>query len=155
MDRNWDFYNTLNEVEKKEIQLLHDFIAKGEYDLDALNSFIYTIPREADPDFQEENKKTAQAQFFKNAYNLMIGKAAGPRLYLFLFAVEPQRYLGLLDSPLHRQRKRRLLQQKQRLRQREKLLKKKQEERLPRKRKLVRMQSHQSKKRLQLMSLIK
>ena len=48
--RNWDFYNTLNEVEKKEIQLLHDFIAKGEYDLDALNSFIYTIPREADPD---------------------------------------------------------------------------------------------------------
>ena len=27
----------------------------------------------------------------------MIGKAAGPRLYLFLFAVEPQRYLGLLD----------------------------------------------------------
>ena len=95
--RNWDFYNTLNEVEKKEIQLLHDFIAKGEYDLDALNSFIYTIPREADPDFQEENKKTAQAQFFKNAYNLMIGKAAGPRLYLFLFAVEPQRYLGLLD----------------------------------------------------------
>ena len=87
----------MNEVEKKEIQLLHDFIAKGEYDLDALNSFIYTIPREADPDFQEENKKTAQAQFFKNAYNLMIGKAAGPRLYLFLFAVEPQRYLGLLD----------------------------------------------------------
>ena len=79
--RNWDFYNTLNEVEKKEIQLLHDFIAKGEYDLDALNSFIYTIPREADPDFQEENKKTAQAQFFKNAYNLMIGKAADHRLY--------------------------------------------------------------------------
>ena len=34
-------------------------------------------------------------------------------------------------------------------------MKKKQEERLPRKRKLVRMQSHQSKKRLQLMSLIK
>lgn len=80
--RNWDFYNTLNEVEKKEIQLLHDFIAKGEYDLDALNSFIYTIPREADPDFQEENKKTAQAQFFKNAYNLMIGKAKRPKTLL-------------------------------------------------------------------------
>ena len=95
--RNWDYYNTLNDVEKKEISLLHDFIEKGDYDLDELNSFIYTIPREADPNFDEENKKTAQANFFKNAYNLMIGKTAGPRLYLFLYAVEPQRYLGLLD----------------------------------------------------------
>ena len=95
--RNWDYYNTMNEVEKKEISLLHDYIEKGEYDLDELNSFIYTIPREADPNFDEENKKAAQANFFKNAYNLMIGKTAGPRLYLFLYAVEPQRYLGLLD----------------------------------------------------------
>lgn len=95
--RNWDFYNTLNEVEKKEIELLHDFIAKGEYDLDALNSFIYTIPREADPDFQEENKKAAQAQFFKNAYNLMIGKAAGQDCIYSCLLQNQQRYLGLLD----------------------------------------------------------
>ena len=95
--RNWEYYNTLNDIEKKEIELLHDFIAKGEYDLDGLNTFIYTIPREADPNFDEENKKAVQANFFKNAYNLMIGKTAGPRLYLFLYAVEPQRYLGLLD----------------------------------------------------------
>src|SRR5699024_79202 len=55
------------------------------------------VPREADPNFDEENKKAIQANFFKNAYNLMIGKAAGPRLYLFLYAVEPERYLSLLD----------------------------------------------------------
>lgn len=95
--RNWDYYNTLNEVEKKEIALLHDYIAKGDYDLDSLNTFIYAVPREADPNFDEENKKAIQANFFKNAYNLMIGKAAGPRLYLFLYAVEPERYLSLLD----------------------------------------------------------
>ena len=84
-------------MEKKEIALLHDYIAKGEYDLDSLNTFIYSVPREADPNFDEENKKAIQANFFKNAYNLMIGKAAGPRLYLFLYAVEPERYLSLLD----------------------------------------------------------
>ena len=95
--RNFDFYNTLTDIEKKEIELLHDYIAKGDYDLDSLNTYIYAVPREADPNFDEENKKTIQANFFKNAYNLMIGKAAGPRLYLFLYAVDPQRYLPLLD----------------------------------------------------------
>ncbi len=95
--RNWEYYEALSAVEKKEITLLHDYIQKGEYDLDALNKYIYAIPREADPNFEEENKKEIQARFFKNAYNLMIGKTAGPRLYLFLYAVEPERYLGLLD----------------------------------------------------------
>ncbi len=95
--RNFDYYEGLSQVEKREISILHDFIAGGDYDLDTLNTFIYTIPREADPDFDEENKKAAQANFFKNAYQLMIGKAAGPRLYLFLYAVEPERYLPLLD----------------------------------------------------------
>ena len=95
--RNWEYYNTLDDVAKKEIELLHDYIAAGDYDLDSLNSYIYTIPREADPNFVEENKKAIQAQFFKDAYQLMIGKSAGPRLYLFLYAVDPQRYLSLLD----------------------------------------------------------
>ncbi len=95
--RNWEYYNSLSDVARKEIALLHDFIAKGDYDLDALNTYIYAIPREADPDFDEANKKAVQAQFFKDAYQLMIGKPAGPRLYLFLYAVDPQRYLKLLD----------------------------------------------------------
>ena len=80
----------------ENIQLV-DQMNVGGYDLDALNAYIYAVPREADPDFDEENKKQVQARFFKNTYNLMIGKAAGPRLYLFLYAVDPSRYLPLLD----------------------------------------------------------
>lgn len=95
--RNWDYYNELSDVEKKEIELLYAFIEKGEYDLDELNTYIYAVPREADPNFDEENKKEVQSRFFKNAYQLMIGKTAGPRLYLFLYAVDPARYLPLLD----------------------------------------------------------
>ena len=85
----------------------------------------------------------------------MIGKAAGPRLTYSCLLVEPQRYLGLLDFSTPQTEEEKTLAAEAKAEQREKLLKKKQEERLPRKRKLVRMQSHQSKKRLQLMSLIK
>jgi lysyl-tRNA synthetase class 1 len=35
--------------------------------------------------------------FFKNVYKLLIDKEKGPRLYLFLFAVDPKGYLPLLD----------------------------------------------------------
>ncbi len=95
--RNWEYYEQMDESQKKEIRILHDFIEKGQYNLDELNSFIYTVPKEAREDFNEEQKKQLQAEFFRNAYRLMIGKDAGPRLYLFLYAVEPQRYLPLLD----------------------------------------------------------
>jgi len=30
-------------------------------------------------------------------YNLLIGKSKGPRLYLFLYAVETEKYLPLLQ----------------------------------------------------------
>lgn len=95
--RNWEYYEQMDESQKREIRILHDFIEKGQYDLDELNSFIYTVPKEAREDFEEEKKKQLQAEFFRNAYQLMIGKDAGPRLYLFLYAVEPHRYLHLLD----------------------------------------------------------
>ena len=113
--RNWDYYETLDEAQKKEIRLLHDFIAAGGYSLDDLNTYIYQIPRDARPDFDEEKKKALQAQFFKNAYRLMIGKDAGPRLYLFLYAVEPDRYLPLLDfsTPQTEEEKRLALEAKE------------------------------------------
>ena len=41
--------------------------------------------------------KGIQGQFFKNVYKLIIDKERGPRLYLFLFAVDKESYLSLLD----------------------------------------------------------
>ena len=38
-----------------------------------------------------------QGEFFKNVYKLLIDKEKGPRLYLFLYAIDPQKYVGLLD----------------------------------------------------------
>ena len=41
--------------------------------------------------------KGYQGTFFKNVYKLLIDKERGPRLYLFLYAIESARYVGHLD----------------------------------------------------------
>ena len=38
-----------------------------------------------------------QGKFFKTVYKLLINKEQGPRLYLFLYAIEKERFVGLLD----------------------------------------------------------
>ena len=97
--RNWEVYNSLSATEQQEIARLHDYIAAGGYTLDELNAELYAIPREQRSQEQLDEKalKAAQGLFFKNVYRLLLDKEKGPRLYLFLFAIEPARYVGLLD----------------------------------------------------------
>ena len=96
--RNWDLYETLSDIEKKEIELLHACIAAGGYDLDGLQTAIYAVPGQArGEELDKKALKEAQGRFFKNVYRLLIDKEQGPRLYLFLYAIEAEKYLGLLD----------------------------------------------------------
>ena len=44
-----------------------------------------------------KHKRDAKNETAKYAYNLLISKEKGPRLYLFLYAIEPERYVKLLD----------------------------------------------------------
>ena len=41
--------------------------------------------------------KKLQGEFFKSVYKLLLNKEKGPRLYLFLYAIELERYVDLLD----------------------------------------------------------
>ena len=96
--RNWEVYETLDDTAKKEVELLFSFIKAGGYDLDELNKKLYAIPKEVHgADLDEKALKAIQGTFFKNVYKLLIDKEKGPRLYLFLFAIDPQKYVGLLD----------------------------------------------------------
>lgn len=96
--RNWDVYETLSEQEKQEIALLHEYLSKPGYTLDELNSELYAIPKKVFPDLADDKAlKTVQGTFFKNVYRLLIDKERGPRLYLFLYAIEGEKYLPLLD----------------------------------------------------------
>ena len=96
--RNFEVYNALDDNEKKAIELLHAYIAEGGYTLDDLNSRLYAIPKEVyGTEMGDKELKAVQGTFFKNVYKLLIDKERGPRLYLFLYAIEADKYVGLLD----------------------------------------------------------
>ena len=96
--RNFDIYNELDEKEKAQIAALHDYIANAEYTLDDLNAELYAIPKRVYSDVTDQKElKAIQGKFFKTVYKLLIDKEQGPRLYLFLYAIEKERYVGLLD----------------------------------------------------------
>jgi lysyl-tRNA synthetase class 1 len=96
--RNFEVYEALSDEEKLEIQKLHDYLAAGGYSLDELNTALYAIPKQVyGEDKPEKELKGLQGSFFKTVYKLLINKERGPRLYLFLYAIDPARYVGLLD----------------------------------------------------------
>lgn len=95
--RNFEKYESLTKEEQKEIELLYDYLSKDGYSLDELNTELYAIPSKVFTFADDKERKAAQGKFFKNVYELLIGKEKGPRLYLFLFAIEKERYLKLLD----------------------------------------------------------
>lgn len=97
-NRNWDVYNQLNDLEKQEIKELYNYISKGGYTLDELQVELYAIPKRV-RGIVDESKELKQIQgvYFKNVYKLLIDKEKGPRLYLFLYAINPEDYKKLLD----------------------------------------------------------
>lgn len=98
LTRNFEVWDTLSAEEQQEINCLYAFMARGGYTLDELNTGLYAIPKQVYGDtLSDKELKTAQGSFFKNVYRLLIDKERGPRLYLFLYAIEPDRFLRLLD----------------------------------------------------------
>ena len=100
--RNWPYWRTMNDKERECVRLLKEYIEKGGYTLDSLQSELYAIPKQVFPDIAEDKNalKAVQSKFFKDVYNLTLARDKGPRLYLYLYAVEPSRYLKLLDFSL-------------------------------------------------------
>ena len=94
--RNWPVYNELDEKEKKAVEMLHQYLSGNEYTLDELNKELYEIPKRI-YGYEAENLKALQGTFFKNVYRLLLNKEKGPRLYLFLYAIEKDKFLSLLD----------------------------------------------------------
>jgi lysyl-tRNA synthetase class 1 len=94
--RNWAYYQTLDDGAKREAALLFGYIRKGGYSLEELKAELYAIPKRVYGDDAQDLKRI-QGEFFTNIYQLLIGKGKGPRLYLFLYAIDPERYAWLLD----------------------------------------------------------
>ena len=92
-----EFFDSLEPEEQRAVRILHDYIQKGGYTLDELMAYLYAIPREVYGELDDKELKKRQGKFFQNVYTLLISKTKGPRLYLFLYAIEPEKYLKLLE----------------------------------------------------------
>lgn len=96
--RNWEVYSTLSEDEKAEITMLFSKLSENKYGLEELNAMIYNIPMDVRRvELSDKEKKKIQMPFFKNVYRLLLNREQGPRLYLFLDALDKAEYLHLLD----------------------------------------------------------
>ena len=96
--RNWEVFNTLDEEQKAEIAYLHTQLFERNYSLEELNTMLYAVPIDIRHiEIAEKDKKKFQIPFFKNVYRLLLDREQGPRLYLFLDAIDKAEYLHLLD----------------------------------------------------------
>ena len=103
--RNWDYYQTMTEKERQAVKLLKEYLQTTEYTLDSLQAELYAIPKKIYPEFIEDKTalKTVQGKFFKDVYNLLLARDKGPRLYLYLFALERENFIHLLDFSISMQ----------------------------------------------------
>jgi lysyl-tRNA synthetase class 1 len=95
-EKNLNYYQTLDGDNIAWVARLVNYLkGKGSFDIAELEKELYSIPK-LDVLEQKENALRQRA-FFKNIYNLLIGKDAGPRLATFIWATPVAKILLLLD----------------------------------------------------------
>lgn len=84
---NAGFIASLQEKDRQSIRLLKELIEKkSTLTLEQFNTLLYNIV-----------SKSEQKAFFKNVYQLLLGKDQGPHLAIFLMDVDTERVQALLD----------------------------------------------------------
>ncbi len=93
---NADYISKLSDKSNEQIRRLREELKKrtGAH-IHELEELVYDIPKT--PGLSEDELKIAQRAFFKDVYNLLIGKDTGPRLGTFLWAVDRKKALDLLS----------------------------------------------------------
>ena len=95
---NREYFDDLSDTEKSEIKLLHEYLEKNNPNSEDLRTYLYDIPKEVNVGVDEKELKKVQSKFFKNVYQLLISADSGPRLYMFLSAIDKGSYLNLLNE---------------------------------------------------------
>jgi lysyl-tRNA synthetase class 1 len=91
---NANYFKKLSKEEKEQVNKLKKKI-KNNWTMKKLTVLVYEIPKK--PNMSEEDKKSAQRNFFKNIYQILIDKDTGPRLPTFLLALGDKRVEKLLS----------------------------------------------------------
>jgi lysyl-tRNA synthetase class 1 len=92
---NADYAAAMDDKRRAQVAALRKLLQENITSIAALEENLYGIPK--DPALNDKELKAAQRGFFKDVYNLLIGKDAGPRLSTFLWAINREAVLKLLS----------------------------------------------------------
>lgn len=95
-EKNTEYIKTLNEKKTEQVRALRKkLISNNNASIKELDTLVYGIPKNTD--LSDEENAPLQRSFFKDIYNLLIGKDTGPRLSTFLWAADRTKILELLE----------------------------------------------------------
>ena len=95
-EKNQQVYDGLEDEEKLAVKKLYDYINDNQVINEKdVQQYLYTVINDAT--LSKKENMLRQQKFFKVFYNLLFGTDMGPRLYLFLSAIDKEQYLYLLN----------------------------------------------------------
>ena len=93
-EKSIEFYNTLNNEEKLWVEKTVQLLNNNYNSTDELQTAIYDVVKYLNLDPQELKK--TQKRHFEIIYNLLLGQSQGPKLGIFLLAINKEKLLNLL-----------------------------------------------------------
>ena len=93
-EKNQEFYDTLSDEEKSWLDKTLEILDKEYVSTDALQTDLYAVVKYMTDDPQILKK--TQKRYFEILYNLLLGKGQGPKLGIFLMAVDKAKLVSLL-----------------------------------------------------------
>lgn len=94
-EKNVEFYNTLSDEEKIWVKKTIELLEKEYATSDELQTEVYGVVKYLGLEGPELKK--CQKRYFEILYNLLLGKSQGPKLGIFLMAVEKSKLVSLLS----------------------------------------------------------
>ena len=94
-ERNSAYLDTLNQEDLEILNKLYTYCKDTEVlEEKGIMEYLYSIIN--DPNLSKKENQKKQQYYFKIFYNALFGTDMGPRLYLFLAAMDKEQYLHLL-----------------------------------------------------------
>ena len=93
-ERNNEFYETLSDLEKEWLSKTIDLLNEEFETTDELQTALYSVVK--DDVLVDKELKQTQKRYFQILYNMLLGKDQGPKLGLFLMAIDKEKIKSLL-----------------------------------------------------------
>ena len=93
-ERNNEFYNSLTTIEKEYLNKTKELLKKDYSSTDELQTALYDVVK--DKIIEDKELKNLQKRYFQILYNMLLGLNKGPKLGLFLMAIDKEKIMNLL-----------------------------------------------------------